>query len=190
MNLLRVCRALALSVPLALFSHSCGGKPPSGGSDDCPGFSKIVSGGFSRVGDHLTWTLELESMPAELVLNRAAVPDNMVDYGWQINVDADVDGIYEVYMSIAHYKMPGAPETRSSDILGNTNHDIFKYSSDADTALPLGTFQAGIEGNAFTFDIDITQISSFSSVASASQSQWTVAYRYGALTRVCTDRWP
>ena len=140
------------------------------------------------MGSHLTWTFELESMPTELILNRAAVPDNYVDYCWQINVDTNSDGRYEGDLSIMHVKEPGAAETKTSDILGSTDHQIWKYSGD--TAQAIGTFEAGIKGNAFTFDVDDTTVTDFASVTSASQSSWVLAYRYGGFADVCTDKWP
>jgi hypothetical protein len=177
---------LALAACIGLSAVGCGNK--STATTTCPGFSRIVSGSFARSGHHLKWTYELESIPTELNLNRPAVPDGMVDYGWQINVDVDSDGQYDHDLSIMHYKEPGAVESDTPDILGSTEHKIWKFSGD--TAQSIGTFQAGISGNAFTFDVDDTAVPDLTSVTTVSQSYWTLAYRYGGQIEVCTDKWP
>ena len=165
-----------------------GGESESNGPAECPGFSRIVSGGFQRTADHLTWTFELESMPSELVLNRPAVPEGMIDYGYQINVDADGDGEYDHALSLAHDKHSGEAEATTTDILGSTDHDVLRFSGNTGTVV--GTFEAGISGNAFTFDLDVSSVPEFASVVSAEQCFWTLVYRFGGLADVCSDRWP
>ena len=156
---------------------------------DCPGLSKIVAASFSRVDDRLRWTLEVESMPDEFVIDRESNPDRMVEYSWQVNVDTDGDGLLDYTVSVNHFKEPDATERVSTDIMGETHHNI--YESRTDSLTSIGTFDASLTGTTFTFEVDTSAFPQLAMVSSSSSSSWVTAYRnFDAGRQTCSDRWP
>jgi hypothetical protein len=180
---------------LYCFTSACDGNSSTNSASNtepvqCPGFSRILGGTFTRTDSTLIWTMELESMPSELTFNRAVVPDNMLDYAWQIDVNADNAGIADLMVSAQHFKEPGKPEKTSNDIVGMIDHDLMKIDVAANQANSIGSFDVTLEGNQFTFSLPIATATELETVTSSAQSTWISMYRYGAVAEFCIDTWP
>ena len=130
-----------LALSLSTCVQGCGGT--SNVSDDgpilreCPGFTNIVNGTFARDGDELTWTLELEAIPERFLLNQTSVPDNGGEYGWEVELDGDRDGVHELSVSVQRFKFAGNPQEWTSDILRVTSRRRSSASGERAFAMEL-----------------------------------------------------
>lgn len=83
--------------------------------------------------DTLLVVIKLGSIDDELTFNQAHVFTNALEYKWSVTVDTDNDPAtgngagYDVELTLAHFKPPGATPF-TSDILGGTQHNTFILS--------------------------------------------------------------
>lgn len=183
-------RIALLTSLLCTCLSACGGNADSNATYQCPGFTRIVNGTFTRSDKILTWTMELESMPSEFTFNRAAVPDGMLDYAWQINVNADSIGLPELLVTVEHAKSPGESEVTSQDVLAKTQHQLWRIDTAANQARSVAQLDVTLDGKVFTFNVPGDAAPELATVTSPSQSVWQTMYRYGGVTEVCKDTWP
>jgi hypothetical protein len=184
MNCPRVRLAVVLSVGLV----ACGGSANSHSAMDCPGFSRIVSGGFTRSDTLLTWTVEVESIPSTWTVNRAAVPNNLLEYAWQVNIDSNSDGLYDMAAAIMHFKTSSISEYASRDIIASTQHNLWRRSG-TQMAL-IGSLDATLDGNVFTLSSSSDAAPELATLSSPEQCQWVTMYLYGSASDACKDTWP
>ena len=75
-------------------------------SDDLPAYIDITEVSSSLSGERLTVVFHLREVPETLTFDRAGVPDNALEYQWDVSVDVDGSGGYEYALSASHYVHP------------------------------------------------------------------------------------
>jgi hypothetical protein len=163
-------RAVAVLV-LAAGGLGCGGDAV------CPSFVHIVGGEFARTGNMLSWTLQLEELPAELTFNQAAVPSFFLEYRWAVDLDSDLDGSVDLRVALEHFAESGAAPVTTA-ILSGTSKDLLEVQGAV--ASTVGTFTATVDTNTFTFETPATAAPGLANVSARGQSTWTTSYRWGA----------
>jgi len=127
-------------------------------------------------------------MPSEFTFNRTAVLDNQIEYAWEADVDTNSNGQSELKLGIFHFKFPGSTETKSNDVIGFTQHTLWRVQNDISASI--GTVDVSLAGNTFTFAVDGSLAPELSDVTSVDQSIWKTYYRFDGGTQVCMDEWP
>ncbi len=166
--MLRATAIAALSLIAA-----CGG----GSGSTCPAFTQIVAGDFSRAGDTLAWTLEVAGIPAEMTFNQAAVPLDVLEYRWAVDLDADGDGSTDLRLAATHFKTASG-ELVAADILSVTQEDLWEVT--AVTASTIGDVSATLDGNSFRFAVDAGEDPRLDQITTRDQATWTTRYQFGA----------
>ncbi len=154
------------------------------GCDDCPDFTKIEGGSFSRTADTLTWTLEVAAIPAELTFDQADVPAFVEEYKWGVDIDAEGDGTYELAVLANHFKMEG-PERVVTDIPSAAQTALWRVEGPASTIV--GGATTTISGNTFTFVVLEAEDAGLVTVQPTSKFVWRTAYQHGGLDDRCED---
>ncbi|HEY5955828.1 MAG TPA: hypothetical protein VIV60_04715 [Polyangiaceae bacterium] len=182
-----VVRSLVLCSVLSACDAENAGSTPT--NANCPDFARIVTGSFSRSGDTLNWTLEVEDIPAQFVVNQADVPDNAQEYAWDVLIDSDNDGQDDLEVSVVHFKPPGSMPKVSSDALDFTQKSVWRLQPGQGGVL-IESFEAHLDGNEFTFNFDASADTELASVQSAEQCTWKTFFRFGSeLQDTCRDEW-
>ncbi len=162
---------------LFVFAIGCG--------DDCPDFTQIQGGTFSRTADALTWTLQVASIPAELTFDQADVPTFVEEYKWGVDIDANGDGTYELQVMTNHYKVQG-PERVVTDIVTASQTALWRVEGAVGTII--GGATATISDNTFTFVVLEMEDASLMGVQpSTSRFVWRTGYQYGPIGDRCED---
>jgi hypothetical protein len=165
------------SLARAVVAFAVAGGVGCGGDAVCPPFTHIVGVGFARTGNMLSWTLEVEELPAELTFNQSAVPAYFLEYRWAVDLDSDLDGSVDMRVALEHFAVSGTGPV-TAGILAQTSRDLLEVQGP--TASTVGTFGATIDANRFTFETATTESARLSSVSASGQSTWTTSYRWGA----------
>ena len=168
-----------------LFSiGACGGGGGGGDSGNCPGFATIVDGTFSRSSTTLTWTLEVEELPATLEFDREDTPSFVLEYGWGIDLDVDGDGERDLEVAAKHFKMDVAPHVEPP--LAVLQTDLWRIEGPAATLT--GFADASIAGNTFTFTVEEDEDAGLALVTDPAQSTFTTFFLIGPSgLDQCTD---
>jgi hypothetical protein len=169
----RTLGSLARAVVVCALAAGAG----CGGDAVCPPFAHIVGVGFARTGDMLSWTLEVEELPAQLTFNQSAVPAYFLEYRWAVDLDSDLDGSVDMRVALEHFAVSGAAPV-TAGILSQTSRDLLEVQGPV--ASTVGTFTATIDTNTLTFETTTTESAGLSSVSARGQSTWTTSYRWGA----------
>jgi hypothetical protein len=148
------------------------------GEPGCPAFAHIVATGFGRDGDVLSWTLEVQEIPAELTFNQRDVPAYFLEYRWAVDIDSDRNGAVDLRASIEHFAEMGGTPIVTGDILSQTNHNLLAVMGGLATVV--GTVDASIAGNTFRFETTTAAAPGLADVTDPGQSTWTTSYRSGA----------
>ncbi|HEY4055236.1 MAG TPA: hypothetical protein VGM39_01465 [Kofleriaceae bacterium] len=84
----------------------CSGSDDGG---DCPAFAKIVSGDIHIDSTALTFALHFEAAPSDLTFDQEAVPANVLEYSWGVQIDTEGDGKFDWEVSLKHFHGDGTP---------------------------------------------------------------------------------
>lgn len=159
---------------------ACGG----GSSSDCPAFTSLVDGTFSRTPTTLTWTIEVEELPAELTFDREGVPDFVEEYAWAAEVDSDGDGTDDWEVSATHFKTADPEQVAAP--LSVLQVDLWQIQGAA--ASIAGSADATIAGNTFTFTVDAGEDPDLANITAPGQSSYRTFHQFGpALSDQCSD---
>ncbi len=158
----------------------------SGNGGNCPAYATIVDGSFTRSGSTLTWTLEVEEIPAQMTFDQAAVMDFVQEYNWGIDLDSNRDGQRDWQVSATHFKM-GGTEQMTADPLSIAQVDLWKIAGPGATVA--GDASATLAGNTFTFTVDDGEDPDLVNIVDADQSTFETFTQFGAaLTDQCSDQ--
>lgn len=159
------------------------------GSDGgCPPYMTIKGGTFAKTSTALTWTLEVESLPATLTFDQANVPANFLEYEWGVELDSDGNGAPDFKVSASHARRDGAPETVTADILGATQQDLWREQSGA--SVQIGDATASLAGTTFTFSVLLSEDAGLAAITDARQSTWVTYHVSGpGAGDQCSDSW-
>lgn len=123
-------------------------------------------------GDNVTGTFNLKDVPTELVLNRVGVPENFIEYTWQVKIDTDNDlqtgdrsgtGFDGIDFFIAANHFVFEPNTAvSMPIEQGVQTDVFKFDEKHGSFSPISKAFINFDdqNNIITLTGDVPGISS------------------------------
>lgn len=100
-------------------------------------FIDIVQSNISANDTSLTVEIQLKNIPNELLFNKENVTENMLEYGWTLNIG--VDG-QRYQISSLHFKLP-IYTLGYNTLIGGTQHNLWKIDEN-DTGRIIGTIDA------------------------------------------------
>lgn len=155
-----------------------------GGGDGCPPFVQIIDGSFTRSATQLSWTLEVEDMPATLTFDQTEVRPNILEYVWGIDIDTTGDGMEDWEVSAKHYRFDG-PEKELPPLMG-TQNALWRVQGPAGTLT--GLIEATLVDTTFTFTVDIDEEAGLEEVTESSRMIYFTSYQYGpTFMDTCSD---
>lgn len=173
------------TVVLCALSIGCGG----GGGDDgpgdsCPAFVRIVDGTFNLTATELTWTLEVDDIPATLTFDQTDVVPNVLEYAWGVDVDTDGDGMENWEISASHFRFDG-PEKELPPLMGTMNA---LWEREGAAGVLAGPIDITLSGTTFTFVVPVDEEPGLADITESSQMVYFTHYQYGRTYQDnCTD---
>jgi hypothetical protein len=171
---MRSLAALAIAAGIG----GCGGDGAT--TSGCPAFTSIVAGDFARMSGNLVWTMQVAKMPDAFTFNQMTTPDNMTEYEWAVDVDADQDGRRDLSVALMHFRFPGSqPMTvRASNLVFAAQQNLWSFES-ASRETVIGPATASLDGDTLRFEVQESEDARLAQVTTRDQSTWRTRYQFG-----------
>lgn len=122
----------------------------------------------SLSGETLTVVFHLRDVPESLTFDRTGVPDNALEYNWEVAIDVDGSGRYEYTLAARHYVHPadsGSDRVASIATRGIVQVNTWERRLKGGTLLADASIEVSKQDKTITLSGDIPGITSASRLA-------------------------
>jgi len=122
----------------------------------------------SLSGETLTVVFHLSEVPETLTFDRTGVPDNALEYNWEVAIDVDGSGGYEYTLAARHYVYPddsGSDRVASIATRGIVQVNTWERRLKSGTLLADASMEVSTQNKTITLSGDIPGITAASRLA-------------------------
>jgi hypothetical protein len=152
----------------------------------CPASSRIMSTTFAREGTTLSWTLEVESLPDAIMIDRPDVKNTLLEYHWGVSLDSTRDGRPDLEVSLSHFKLGDRPRrVARAEIPERLQASVWRV--DASGGSLIGPADVRLDSNTFLLSVMESIAPELVNVTEESQVTWRTHIASGDGGESCTD---
>ncbi|MGL1887232.1 MAG: hypothetical protein OCD76_12030 [Reichenbachiella sp.] len=139
--------------------------------------------------DCIEASISVSNLPQKLTFNHSTLPDNVLNYKWEVSFDVDNDGIEstgDFSLSVSKFKFPGQVQ-EDLEILSTTQVSIFEIV-EGGSGSNIGDAIGTISGNSFKLYASKLSNSSIEKVQSSTPIKFSAVFYDGG--KHFTDYYP